>query len=101
MVYLKFFGLEATPFHTTPDPYFLFLSTSHKQGFGFDHLWRKGRKGFIAVTGQVGLGKTTILRSFLAQVDQDHQKTIYLLNPNLSFSSLLKTVLRELGHDLN
>ena len=98
-MYLNFFGLEARPFHTTPDPYFLYLSPSHKQALGSIIYGVKEKKGFIAVTGQVGLGKTTILRSFLAQIDQANQHTIYLLNPNLSFTSVLKTLLRELEHD--
>ena len=98
-MYLNFFELEAKPFHTTPDPYFLYLSPSHKQALGSIIYGVKEKKGFIAVTGQVGLGKTTILRSFLAQIDQANQHTIYLLNPNLSFTSVLKTLLRELGHD--
>ncbi len=99
MMYLEFFGLQAKPFHTTPDPYFLYLSSSHKQALGSIIYGVKEKKGFIAVTGEVGLGKTTILRSFLAQGDQASQRIIYLFNPNLSFASVLKKLLRELGHD--
>ncbi len=99
MMYLDFFALHTKPFHTTPDPYFLYLSPSHKQALGSIVCGVLEKKGFIVVTGQVGLGKTTILRSFLAQVNREKQRTIYLLNPNLSFRNLLKTLLRELGHD--
>ncbi len=99
MMYLEFFGLQAKPFHTTPDPYFLYLSPSHKQALGSIIYGVKEKKGFIAVTGEVGLGKTTILRSFLAQIDQVNQQTIYLFNPNLSFANVLKKLLRELGHE--
>ncbi len=98
-MYLEFFGLQARPFHSTPDPYFLYLSSSHKQALGSIIYGVKEKKGFIAVTGEVGLGKTTILRSFLAQIDQANQHTIYLLNPNLSFTSVVKTLLCELGQD--
>ena len=98
-MYLEFFGLQAKPFHTTPDPYFLYLSSSHKQALGSIIYGVKERKGFIAVTGEVGLGKTTILRSFLSQSNQASQQIIYLFNPNLSFASVLKKLLRELGHD--
>ena len=98
-MYFNFFGLQTSPFHTTPDPEFLYLSPGHKQALGSIIYGIKEKKGFIAVTGQVGLGKTTILRSFLAQIDQANQQTIYLLNPNLSFTLLLKTLVRELGHD--
>nr|MBA3967606.1 AAA family ATPase [Nitrospirales bacterium] len=98
-MYFNFFGLRTKPFHTTPDPEFLYLSPGHKQALGSLIYGIKEKKGFIAVTGQVGLGKTTILRSFLNQNNQANQETVYLLNPNLSFTSLLKTLLRELGHD--
>ena len=98
MMYLNFFGLRTKPFNTTPDPEFLYLSPSHKQALGSIIYGVQEKKGFISVTGQVGLGKTTILRSFLAKVDKGNLRTIYLLNPNLSYISLLKTLLRELGH---
>ncbi len=98
MMYLKFFGLETKPFHTTPDPHFLYLSSSHKQALGSIIYGINEKKGFIAVTGQVGLGKTTVLRSFLAQMDQANQQTIYLLNPNLSFTHVLTALLDDLGH---
>ncbi|MGP0593529.1 AAA family ATPase [Nitrospira sp. T9] len=96
-MYFNFFGLRTKPFNTTPDPDFLYLSPGHKQALGSLIYGIKEKKGFIAVTGQVGLGKTTILRSFLNQNHQANQETVYLLNPNLSFTNLLKTLLRELG----
>ncbi|MDR4484714.1 MAG: AAA family ATPase [Nitrospirales bacterium] len=77
----------------------MYLSPGHKEALGSLIYGIKEKKGFIAVTGQVGLGKTTILRSFLNQHHQPNQETVYLLNPNLSFTNLVKTLLRELGHD--
>ena len=96
-MYFNFFGLRTKPFNTTPDPDFLYLSPGHKEALGSLIYGIKEKKGFIAVTGQVGLGKTTILRSFLNQHPQPNQETVYLLNPNLSFTNLVKTLLRELG----
>ena len=98
-MYFKFFGLQTKPFQITPDPDFLYLSPSHKQALGSLIYGIKEKKGFIAVTGQVGLGKTTILRSFLNQNHQANQESVYLLNPNLSFTGLLKILVRELGHN--
>ena len=98
-MYFNFFGLRTKPFNTTPDPDFLYLSPGHKEALGSLIYGIKEKKGFIAVTGQVGLGKTTILRSFLNQHPQPNQETVYLLNPNLSFTNLVKTLLRELGHE--
>ena len=97
-MYCNFFGLQTNPFSPTPDPTFLFLSLGHKQALGSIIYGVTEKKGFISVTGQVGLGKTTILRSYLDQIDQAQQHAIYLLNPNVSFSGLLKMLLLELGH---
>ncbi|MCA9470432.1 MAG: AAA family ATPase [Nitrospirales bacterium] len=100
-MYLKFYGLSKKPFHTTPDPHFLFLSPSHKEAmgamlYGIDH-----RKGFIAITGEVGVGKTTVIRSFLEQVDwkAEHTQLIYLYNPTLSVKELLLAILFELDQE--
>jgi general secretion pathway protein A len=98
-MYLTFYGLHKNPFHTTPDPDFLYLSPSHKQALGSIIYGIQEKKGFVAVTGEVGLGKTTVLRSYLSHVDNGHNELIYLLNPNLSFIDLLKTVLGELKQD--
>ena len=97
-MYYNFYGLSQNPFNTTSDPEFLYLSPSHKQALGSIIYGIQERKGFIAVIGEVGLGKTTILRSYLAQIDKA-DKIIYLLNPNLSFKELLKTILEELKQD--
>ena len=98
-MYLKFYGLAKKPFHTTPDPNFLFLTPSHKEAlgamlYGIDH-----RKGFVAIIGEVGVGKTTIVRSFLEQFDWKEEQTnlIYVYNPILSMNELLKCILSELN----
>jgi general secretion pathway protein A len=99
-VYLPFYKLQHPPFHTTPDPDFLYLSPSHKQALGSIIYGIQERKGFIAVTGEVGLGKTTILRSYLSQFDDAQNKMVYLFNPNLSYKGLLKAILRELHQEV-
>lgn len=96
-MYQRFYGLTQKPFHATPDPDFLYLSPSHKQALGTIMYGIEQRKGFIAVLGEVGLGKTTILRAVLAKVETHLNRIIYLRNPNLSFRSFLQTLLRELG----
>lgn len=98
-MYLNFYGLSQKPFHTTPDPDFLYLSPSHKQALGSIIYGIQEKKGFIAVTGEVGLGKTTMLRSYLAQADDAQNQIVYLLNPNLSFNDLLKEIIRSLNQD--
>jgi general secretion pathway protein A len=96
-MYLDFYHFKKVPFHITPDPEFLFLSPSHKAALGALVYGIEERQGFVALIGEVGLGKTTILRSYLERVDQSQLKTIYIFNSNVSFSDLLKTLCREFG----
>jgi general secretion pathway protein A len=96
-MYLDFYHLKKAPFHITPDPEFLFLSPSHKAALGALVYGIEERQGFVALIGEVGLGKTTILRSYLERVDQSQLKPIYIFNSNVSFSELLKTLCREFG----
>lgn len=98
-MYQHFYNLKKEPFHITPDPEFLFLSRSHKQALGSIIYGVKNRKGFVVITGEVGVGKTTILRSYLEGVAKPKTKIIYIFNANVSFQNLLKTIYKELGHD--
>lgn len=96
-MYLNFYGLSKQPFHITPDPEFLYLSPSHKEALGAIIYGIEQKKGFVTVTGAVGVGKTTILRSYLDTAEKDHLKIIYIFNSRLTFDALLKTIYRELG----
>jgi general secretion pathway protein A len=96
-MYLRFFKFRKRPFHITPDPEFLFLSPNHKEAFASILYGIGARKGFIAITGEVGVGKTTIVRSYLDRTDPRKTRIAYIFNPALSFQKLLKQVLLELG----
>ena len=98
-MYQNFYRLKKEPFHITPNPEFLFLSPSHKQALGSIVYGVRNRKGFIVITGEVGVGKTTILRSYLEGVAKQKTKVIYIFNTNVSFKNLLKTIYKELGLD--
>jgi general secretion pathway protein A len=98
-MYQDFYRLKKEPFHITPDPEFLFLSPSHKQALGSIIYGVKNRKGFVVITGEVGVGKTTILRSYLEGVAKQKTKIVYIFNADVSFKNLLKTIYKELGLD--
>jgi general secretion pathway protein A len=98
-MYQNFYHLKKEPFHITPDPEFLFLSPSHKQALGSIVYGVRNRKGFVVITGEVGVGKTTILRSYLEGVAKQKTKVVYIFNANVSFKNLLKTIYKELGID--
>jgi general secretion pathway protein A len=95
-MYLAFYGLKKEPFHTTPDPNFLYLSPSHKEAMGAIIYGIERRKGFVAIYGEVGVGKTTIIRAYLEKTSDRKQKTVYILNPVLSFHGLLTDIFRSL-----
>jgi type II secretory pathway predicted ATPase ExeA len=95
-MYLEYYGLKREPFHITPDPSFLFLSPSHKEALGAIIYGVEKRKGFIAIIGEVGVGKTLILRAYLERKASQKQKTIYIFNPVLSFHELLISMFRSL-----
>lgn len=96
-MYLNYYNMARTPFHITPDPEFLYLSPSHKEALGAIIYCISKKKGFVSVIGEVGTGKTTIIRSYLARTQRSKVKPIYVFNPSVSFAELLKTIFRELG----
>jgi general secretion pathway protein A len=96
-MYLKYYGLNKQPFHITPDPEFLYLSPSHKEAMSAIIYGIAQKKGFIAIIGAVGVGKTTILRSYLETAERKHLKLVYIFNPQLTFKELIKTIYQELG----
>lgn len=98
-MYLKHYNLQREPFGVTPDPQFLYLSPIHREALAAVIYGIRERKGFILVTGEVGTGKTTILRSALQHLDPNHHKPIYIFHPNVSFKELLKNIFYELGVD--
>jgi general secretion pathway protein A len=96
-MYEAFYGLKKRPFHITPDPEFLYLSPSHKEALAAIIYGIEQRKGFVTIIGGVGVGKTTILRSYLETVEKHRTRIAYVFNAKLTFEELLQTVYRELG----
>ncbi|UCD47858.1 MAG: AAA family ATPase [Deltaproteobacteria bacterium] len=96
-MYLKHFRLEKHPFHVTPDPEFLYMSPSHREALASIIYGVEERKGFIAIIGDVGVGKTTILRSYLEKVDRNQLKTIYVFSTNISSKDLMRAISVDLG----
>ena len=96
-MYLRFYHLKKEPFNVTPDPEFLFLSPGNREALASIIYGVENRKGFVVITGEVGVGKTTILRSYLKKADKEHLKIVFLFNPNVSFKGLLKVIFSDLG----
>src|SRR5580704_14143081 len=95
-MYLAFFGLNEKPFAITPDPRYLFLSERHAEALAHLLYGVTEAGGFIQLTGEVGTGKTTVVRSLLAQTPQ-HVEIALILNPRMTAPEFLLTICEELG----
>jgi general secretion pathway protein A len=95
-VYEAYFGLREPPFAITPDPRFLFLTRSHRDALAYLHYGIEQRKGFLVLTGEVGVGKTLVVRTLLGQLAEDVQ-TAVVMNARLSFRQLLYMALLDFG----
>ena len=93
-MYKEFYGLREYPFNMTPDPQFLFLSNNHHVALDLLRYGIRERKGFIAITGEVGAGKTTLCRALLNSLDAT-TKTALVLNPCVSDSQILRVICDE------
>ena len=95
-MYESYFGLRENPFSLSPDPRYLYLSPQHREALNCLIYGIHEKKGFMAVTGGIGTGKTTLCRSLLAGLD-DTVATALIFNPALSDIELLKTINQEFG----
>ncbi len=96
-MYESFFGLRELPFSLTPDPRFLWLSDTHEEGLAALVYGITRRKGFLLLTGEVGTGKTTLLRAALDRIPQDTEVALVLNTAGLQPVDLLKLITTEFG----
>jgi len=95
-MYTSFFGLNEKPFSITPDPRYLFLSERHGEALAHLVYGVTESGGFIQLTGEVGTGKTTLVRSLLLNRMPDNADVAVVLNPQLSVIEFLATICEEL-----
>lgn len=94
-MYTEFFGLNEKPFSISPDPRYLYLSRRHADALAHLIYGISESGGFIQLTGEVGTGKTTLIRSLLEQLP-DKAETALILNPQLSTKEFLESICEEL-----
>ncbi|MFO1468771.1 MAG: AAA family ATPase [Steroidobacteraceae bacterium] len=95
-MYTSFFGLSEKPFAITPDPRYLYLSERHAEALAHLLYGINESGGFIQLTGEVGTGKTTVVRTLLSRVPQ-HADVAVILNPRVTPAEFVLTVCEELG----
>ncbi|MFN0124011.1 MAG: ExeA family protein [Blastocatellia bacterium] len=95
-MYRQFYGLRDIPFSLTPDPRFLYFTASHREVMANLHYGIQHGKGLIVATGEVGTGKTTMLRAMLARLDRS-VLTAYIFNPGLTVAEFYHYLATSFG----
>jgi general secretion pathway protein A len=96
-MYRKFYSLTRNPFEVSPDPYFFYPTPCHNEALALLNYGVLRRKGFVVVTGEVGTGKTLLVRCLLDSLTLHKVASAYIYNPILSVRSFLEQVLTDLG----
>ena len=95
-MYREHYGLLRTPFEMTPDPGFLYLGETHREGLATLVYGVQSGKGFVMLTGEVGTGKTTLLHALLGQLDAN-TASAFLFNPKLEPLDFFRVLFDEYG----
>lgn len=98
-MYTTYFGFNEKPFTLTPNPRFIYLSKNHKEAFAHLLYGIRHHYGFIALIGEIGTGKTTVLRTVLEQLKDEKYRTALIFNPCMTGVELLRCINKEFGLD--
>src|SRR5678816_726877 len=96
IMYNGYFGFLESPFSVTPDPRFFYTNPVYLEAYAILRYGIEGKKGFVVVTGEVGTGKTTLLRKLLHSFETT-VRSVFIFNTHLSFPELLQVALHDLG----
>lgn len=96
-MYRTFFGLARSPFEISPDPFFYYGSAKHNEALAAIYYGIRARKGFVVVTGEVGTGKTLLIRRIQDALDREHVAFAYIFNPQLAPDDFLRYILGDLN----
>ena len=96
-MYKSFYQLQSNPFNTSPDPRFLYMMPHTREALAGLEYGISARKGFIVLVGEVGTGKTTLLRRALGSFAQGRVYSAFIFNPRLEVLDFLEFVLSDFG----
>src|SRR5246127_162063 len=96
-MYRKFYKLTRNPFEVSPDPYFFYPTPRHNEALALLNYGVLRRKGVVVVTGEVGTGKTLLVRCLMDSLALQKVAFAYIYNPILSVQGFLEQVLTDLG----
>jgi general secretion pathway protein A len=95
-MYNSYFGFSVPPFSVTPDPNFFYTNPVYQEAYANLRYGIESKKGFIVITGEVGTGKTTLLRKLMHNLEGTVH-TVFVFNTYLDFTELLQVILYDLG----
>jgi general secretion pathway protein A len=95
-MYNSYFGFSVSPFSVTPDPNFFYTNPVYQEAYANLRYGIEAKKGFIVITGEVGTGKTTLLRKLMHNLEGTVD-SVFIFNTYLNFSELLQAILYDLG----
>ncbi|MFZ5508648.1 MAG: XrtA/PEP-CTERM system-associated ATPase [Pseudomonadota bacterium] len=96
-MYESFYGLTGKPFQLNPDPQFFFGSRGHKRAMAYLEYGLHQSEGFIVITGEIGAGKTTLVRSLLEKLDPQKVVAAHLVSTQLDAEDILRLVAAAFG----
>ena len=96
-MYEKYFGLASNPFSMTPDPSMLFMTPTHREALAGLAYAILERKGFVALTGEAGTGKTSLLARTLTVLPKTRVVSSVILNPSLTANEFIEMMLLDFG----
>ena len=96
-MYEAFYGLSSHPFQLNPDPHFYYASKQHRRAKAYLEYGVSRNEGFIVITGEVGAGKTTVLRGLLNSLEQTNIVTGQLVTTQLDAEDTLRMVAAAFG----
>ncbi len=96
-MYESYYGLSAKPFQLKPDPQFFFGSRGHKRAMAYLEYGLSQGDGFIVITGDVGAGKTTLVRSLFCKLESEKIQAAQIVNTNLDADDTLRMVVAAFG----
>jgi putative secretion ATPase (PEP-CTERM system associated) len=96
-MYETYYGLSAKPFQLRPDPHFYFASLGHKRAMAYLEYGLSQGEGFIVITGEVGAGKTTLVRNLFNRLPSDQIVAAHIVNTHLDADDALRMVVAAFG----
>src|ERR1700730_8465321 len=96
-MYKTFYNLRRNPFEISPDPSFLFPTKRHNEALAALYYGVRRHKGFVVMTGEVGTGKTLLVRCLLQLLNRNNVSYAYIFNSRLSPVEFLQYIAADFG----